>query len=230
VVHRAALVIQHSSSWPGPHLLWKCVEFAQEAIGGLALLELAGTNSGQPPQIYDWGGGAYTVCQIDEEPTQVPEKCFGKMSGPNWSDWYAGPAGWAQRTTGVSGYSVHDGDIEAWTYTAGYGTPPPATRFSQVCPAALPPAATSNAAPVSAAPSAQTAPPLQSTTATASSAPTLQALAPSASPRAHAALASTGPPPAPPPSRDLRPMFSLLLGLFLLGALAVWNLRLGRGP
>jgi hypothetical protein len=25
-------------------------------------------------------------------------------------------------------------------------------------------------------------------------------------------------------------MFSLLLGLFLLGALAVWNLRLGRGP
>jgi hypothetical protein len=25
-------------------------------------------------------------------------------------------------------------------------------------------------------------------------------------------------------------MFALLLGLFLLGALAVWNLRLGRGP
>lgn len=232
-VHRAALVIQHSSSWPGPRLLWKCVEFAQEAIGGLALLELAGVNSGQPPQIYDWGGGAYTVCQIDRQPTQVPDRCFGRMSDPNWSDWYAGPAGWTQRTTGVSGYSIRDGDIEGWTYTTGFGTRPPAVQFTQVCPPlAAPSSAVSHepppgtqAPPVS--PSPAPAPALPSSAPT----PTFQAaMAPSPSATAQMALASTGPPRSPPTPGDLRPLFFLGVGLLLLAALAIWNVAMRRGP
>src|SRR5439155_27273896 len=68
--HRAALVIQQGSSWPGARLVLKCVQFAADAINGLTLLELAGVNSGQPPQGYDRGGGAYTIWQVDREPRQ----------------------------------------------------------------------------------------------------------------------------------------------------------------
>src|SRR5439155_565489 len=160
--HRAALVIQHGAGWPGPRVLWKCVEFAQQAISGLALLELAGVNSGQPPQVYNWGGGADTVCQLDRQPTPVPDRCFGPTSGPNWSDWYFAQSGWVARSTGVSGYTLHDGDIEGWTYTSAFGAPPPSTGFRQVCNVAVPPIAATHAASapaaVRAAPTA-TAPP-----------------------------------------------------------------------
>jgi hypothetical protein len=109
------------------------VEFAGDTISGLALLELAGFNSGQPPQVYDWGGGALTVCQIAGEPQSIPSRCFGPISGPNWSDWSVANGAWVRRTSGVSGYGVGDGDLEGWTYTAGYGSPPPAVAFAQVC-------------------------------------------------------------------------------------------------
>ena len=226
--HRAALVIEHSASWPGPRVLWKCVEFAQAAIGGLALLELAGVNSGQPPQVYDWGGGADTICQLDHQPTTVPDRCFGPTSGPNWSDWYQTPSGWTARSTGVNGYSVHDGEIEAWTYTSAFGAPPPSMRFGQVCTAPAPtvaPTRARNGLPVGAAPVASAA---AATTATAA-ATSVQAAAPSASASNKIALASTGPTtPTPKPA----PIGAwLLLGgaATLLLGLGVINLR-RRGP
>ena len=142
----------------------KCVQFAADAINGLTLLELAGVNSGQPPQVFDWGGGAYSICQVDREPGQVPDRCFGPTSGPNWSDWSVSASGWVARSSGTSGYLIHDGDMEGWTYTSAFGAPPPSVRFNQVCAS---PAAT-------AAPVAVTHPPVTLTTA-----------APSESPAAH---------------------------------------------
>lgn len=115
-------------------MLWRCVEFSQEAISGLTLLELAGVNSGQPPQVYDWGGGALTVCQINGEPPQVPDRCFGPVLGPNWSDWSWSNGGWSQRSVGVTGYTVRDGDLEGWTYSSGFGMPPGKATFGEVCP------------------------------------------------------------------------------------------------
>lgn len=230
--HRAALVIQHNSSWSGPTLLWKCVEFAQEAIGGLALLELAGVNSGQPPQVFDWGGGSETVCQLDRQPTPVPDRCFGPTSGPNWSDWYATPSGWVARSTGVNGYTLHDGDIEGWTYSSAFGAPPPSTRFAQVCTAPAATAATTR--PTTIAPPAVHATPTPRATpppaATATPVPTtLQAAAPSASPSRRIALASTGPPTPPPAPPAIGPW--LLFGgmATLLLSLGAINLR-RRGP
>ena len=223
--HRAALVIQHSASWPGPRVLWKCVEFAQEAISGLALLELAGVNSGQPPQVYDWGGGSDTVCQLDRQPTPVPERCFGPTSGPNWSDWSATPSGWVARSTGVSGYTLRDGDIEGWTYTSAFGAPPPSVRFAQVCAA---PASTAAATQPAAAPAAVRAAPTATATppVTATPAPgRLQAVAPSASTTSRSALAITGPTTQPPTPPSIGPWLLFGGAATLLLGLGAINLR-----
>jgi hypothetical protein len=219
-------VIQHSASWPGPRVLWKCIEFAQDAIGGLALLELAGVNSGQPPQVYDWGGGSDTVCQLDRQPTPVPDRCFGPTSGPNWSDWYVTPSGWVARPTGVNGYTVRDGDVEGWTYSSAFGAPPPAARFDQVCSA---PAATVAATHPTAAPSGARATPPPTAPATTSTPADLATAAPSASPVSRAGLAATGP-SAPPPKPPAAGPWLLFGGAatLLIGLGAINLLR--RGP
>jgi hypothetical protein len=227
--HRVALVIQHGAAWPGPRLLWKCVEFAQETIGGLALLELAGVNSGQPPQVYDWGGGADTVCQIDHQPTPVPDRCFGPTSGPNWSDWLGTPSGWSARSTGVNGYTLHDGEIEGWTYTSAFGAPPPPTRFSQVCAAPAPTVVTTHPAsapaPVLGAPTATTSTPATSTvepTGAATAAPTVSTTSPPS-------LARTGPTTQAPKPATIGPWLLLGGASTLLISLALITLR-RRGP
>src|SRR5256886_13661703 len=79
-----------------------------------------------------------------------------------WSDWHATPSGWVARSTGVNGYTLHDGDIEGWTYTSTFGAPPPAVRFAQVCAAAAPTVVATHSATapaaVSAAPTATATP------------------------------------------------------------------------
>jgi hypothetical protein len=211
-------------------VLWKCVEFTQDAISGLALLELAGMNSGQPPQVYDWGGGAYTVCQVDHEPVSVPDRCFGPTSGPNWADWSMAGGGWHARASGAGGYSVRDGDVEGWTYTTGFGSPPPGVLFSQVCPAAVSsprPTQRGTAATVSprATPTAAAvAPPTPSPPAS------LDALAPTPTPTTKAALAVTNASAdGPPPPSSAAAWLLLLFGTTVLVGLAAVNL-LRRGP
>jgi hypothetical protein len=227
--HRAALVIEHGASWGGPRVLWKCVEFAQATISGLALLELAGVNSGQPPQVYDWGGGAVTVCQINGEPRQVPDRCFGPVSGPNWSDWRATPAGWVPRNSGSAGYSVSDGDVEGWTYTGGFGSRPPSVTFSQVCPPTAPPAPAVKATRQP-GPTGQPVGPVRAS-ATTMAAPTptptpaIEALAPLAAPTPQARLAATSDsPPARPPASPA-PLLLLATMVAFLAGLFAWNLR-----
>lgn len=220
--HRAALVIEHGVGWPGPHIVWKCVEFAQATISGLALLELAGMNSGQPPQVYDWGGGALTVCQINGEPRHVPERCFGPVSGPNWADWQATGAGWLPRGAGASGYSVRDGDLEGWTYSTGYGGRPPSVTFTQVCPASATP---THAVPRASAAAKPVQPPVVPATATPSPTSTPVALLPSASATTQPTVAAADASP-PRPSGGSPPMFVLIgVAVLLLSGLFAWNFQ-----
>jgi len=227
-IHRAGLIVQHGSSWPGRHLVVRCIEFAQEAISGLSLLEIAGVNSGQPPQLYDWGGGADTICQIDREPTVIPAHCFGPTTGPNWSDWTRTPAGWAARPTGATGYTLHDGEMEAWTYTTGFGAPPPAISFTAACPTSQPPSAPNAAHPAAAPtqPSLATTPvPTASVAASSATATPVEALIPSATATSRQALAQTGPSPPPTDAHASSPLLLWLLagggGAMLLGLAAV---------
>jgi hypothetical protein len=218
--HRAALVIQHGSNWSGVRLLLKCVEFAADAINGLTLLELAGVNTGQPPQVYDWGAGAYAVCRVDGEPRQVPDRCFGPTSGSNWSDWSVTSSGWVARSSGTSGYRIHDGAIEGWTYTSGFGAPPASITFSQVCDSP----ATSASAAVTHPTTAPT-----NTAPTAAPTPAPPADTPSPSPTGPTALASTGPATPPPTSGAIPAWLFLAATTMLLVGLGAINLR-RRGP
>ena len=225
--HRAALVIQHGSSWPGARLVLKCVQFAADTINGLTLLELAGVNSGQPPQVYDWGGGAYSVCQVDREPRQVPDRCFGPTSGPNWSDWSLSRSGWVARSSGTSGYLIHDGDMEGWTYTSAFGAPPPSIGFDQVCASSSAP---TGPVAVTHGPAAlPTAAPPALSGGTPAPTTSVEALAPWPTPKPDAVLTSTGPPTQPPRATSIGPWLafgSMALLLLTLGAI---NLR-RRGP
>lgn len=198
----------------------KCVEFAADAINGLTLLELAGVNSGQPPQIYDWGAGAFSICQVDREPGKIPDRCFGPTTGSNWSDWSVTSSGWVARSSGTTGYRIHDGDVEAWTFSSGFGAPPASITFSQVCAS---PAASTSAA-VSQAP---TAIPIATPSGIPTGAPVAEA--PPRLATGHTALAATGPPTQPPPSRAIPTWLFLAATTTLLVALAAVNL-IRRGP
>jgi hypothetical protein len=205
----------------------KCVQFAADAINGLTLLELAGVNSGQPPQVYDWGAGAYSICQVDREPRQVPDRCFGPTSGPNWSDWSVTARGWVARSSGTNGYLIRDGDMEGWTYTSAFGAPPPSIRFDQVCnpssPAGAPVAVThAPAALPTAAPSALP-------TGTPAPTTSLEALAPSPSLKPDTLLTSTGPPTQPPNAPAMGPWLAFGSMAVLLLTLGAINLR-RHGP
>jgi hypothetical protein len=212
-------------------VLFRCVQFAQDAISGLALLELAGVNSGQPPQVYDWGGGAETVCQVDREPGAIPDRCFGPTSGPNWSDWTLTPNGWAERPSGAGGYAIHDGDVEGWSYTSGFGAPPPVAPFGQVCPpvsvvaaATSPPSATPRLATT--APSVQSQPvPSPTVTTNPTPAPSLLAIAPMVSPTARTALAEAGSNRSPQAPVPTGPLVVIALAVGSLLTLGYVNFR-----
>lgn len=224
--HRVALIVDHGVSWPGARLLVRCVQFSQDAISGLALLELAGVNSGQPPQVYDWGGGALTVCQVDREPRQIPDRCFGPMSGPNWSDWHRTATGWAPRSSGATGYTVRDGDTEGWTYSSGFGAPPPVINFDQACPAPSLPAVVARPSATRAVQPASAATPRPIATPSSS----LEALAPPATPSVPVAAASS---PTSSQNRARPSSAPVLLfggGLVLLLALGVWNVAVRGRP
>jgi hypothetical protein len=205
----------------------KCVQFAADAINGLTLLELAGVNSGQPPQVYDWGGGAYSICQVDREPRQVPDRCFGPTSGPNWSDWSVTARGWVARSSGTNGYLIRDGDMEGWTYTSAFGARPPSIQFDQVCtpssPAAAPVAVTHTPAAL------PTAAPSAFPTGTPAPTTSLEALAPSPSPKPDAVLTSTGPPTQPLTATPMGPWLAFGSMAVLLLTLGAINLR-RHGP
>jgi hypothetical protein len=218
-VHRAALVIEHSSG----SLITRCVAFAEEQINGLQLVQ----RSGVEYDAQSFGSIGSAMCQLDQEPLTVPPGCFG--SGPYWQYFHHQGSGWQASVVGASSSALHDGDVDGWRYAAGANQAPGNISFAAVCAAPPPPVATTRAP--SASGSIRPAP-VQATpllTATPTPATSLEALAPSAVPSRNAVLASTGPPHQPLPAAAIGPWLALGGTAVLLLTLGAINLR-RRGP
>jgi hypothetical protein len=110
-----------------------CVELPDGSVSGTELIELAHEQHGLTYKL-GFGGGA--VCMLAGiGPTG--EDCFEDY--PDfWGYWHGdGSGGWIWGSSGASGATVEDGDVEGWAWGSGDDPEshpaPPTTRFSSVC-------------------------------------------------------------------------------------------------
>ncbi|HET7090026.1 MAG TPA: hypothetical protein VFL17_15425, partial [Anaerolineae bacterium] len=102
-----------------------------------------------------------------------------------WSYWHLRDGSWAYASVGASSYTVHDGDVEGWSW--GAGEPPALFTFDQIC-------APSSAAEVAPAPSVAALP--LATPHAAAATPELAIPSPSASGQPAQQQTSDSPSPA----------------------------------
>jgi hypothetical protein len=212
-------VIQHSSG----QVLSRCVAFAEDQITGLQLIQRAGVEY----QAQNFGSMGSAMCELDREPSPVPEGCFG--SSRYWQYSHRVGGGWQAASTGASTSMLHDGDMDGWRYAAGTGQTPGNLTIGSVChPLAASVAATPSATTpaVSRPAPAQASAPPQPAGAVS---PRPQAVTPTGSPTPGSALASTGPPVAPSNGTVIGAWLLFAGAAALLVGLGVVNLR-RRGP
>ncbi len=138
--NRAALVVQFGDGRVEKY----CVEFSEAEIKGYDVLARSGL-----ALVADMSSptGA-AICKIGGEGCAA-DNCFCNM--PNyWSYWHLksdaqGQPAWLYSTLGASLYTVHPGDVEGWSYSAG-AAPLVKPAFAEICPAASAPTATTAAA------------------------------------------------------------------------------------
>jgi hypothetical protein len=127
----AALVIS-----TGKEVLRYCVMLDQPSVSGLRLIELAHDQYGLS---YRSDGAA--VCMLAGTGTTDGD-CFGDY--PDfWGYWRGnGSGGWTWAASGAATTTVHDGQVEGWSWgtgDSGASHPrPPNTTFSSVCQLARP--------------------------------------------------------------------------------------------
>ena len=237
--HHAELVVEHS----GGGTLSVCVGFSGATISGEALVR----ESAIEYDMQQFGSYGEAVCQLDNEPQQVPSDCFG--SGAYWELFVSrGCGAWHSSSVGVSSLQLADGDLEGFHYVSSSagGAPPGPTGYCP--PIATPEPAASS--PPSSTPAPTKAPRASSTPAvrTATPAPTAAATEqPTPSPAATSAVAVLPPdteaPPAvavgplqragdaPPPAPSGSSPWAYALGGALLAGLGgslAWRLRRRR--
>lgn len=138
-MNRAAVVVDFGNG----QTRQKCVEFPEEEISGLELLERSGlqlsVDPGNPIGV--------AVCKIGGEGCSYPnESCFCKCQGAScfvWSHWQRNGDEWAFADPAASKTNIRDGDMEGWAWGDGnsaQANPPPLRNFEQVC--AIEPTAT----------------------------------------------------------------------------------------
>ena len=197
--------------------------FAEDQITGLQLIQRAGVEY----QSQEFGSMGSAMCQLDREPSPVPAACFG--SSRYWQYSHRVGDGWQTASMGASSSVLYDGDMDGWRYAGGAGQTPRNVTIGSVCGTAVPSVAATYPASTPAVsrprPAQASAPPVS----TGSASPPMQSAAEAGSPTPGSALASTGPPSAPP--TEAAPGAWLLFGgaAALLVCLGVVNLR-RRGP
>ncbi len=147
VEHRVGLVIQYGDGRVETY----CVTFSEPEISGVEVLERTGV-----PLIVDPNQSVGTaVCKIGNEGCDYPlQDCFCQCQGAEcvyWAYYHLVGGRWVYSQVGASAYTVHDGDVEGWSWgpgEPGQGAPPPVFSFSEICDVATPtPASTSTPSP-----------------------------------------------------------------------------------
>lgn len=113
--HVAGLIIDYGDG----RISYAWVPFSEDEISGIELLE----RSGLDLVTVGFGGMGDAVCQIDDTGCPVGD-CRQRLcqtSDPESPFWrysrQTAPGEWSFVATGVSGSKVHDGDIDAWSWT-----------------------------------------------------------------------------------------------------------------
>lgn len=196
--HRAGLLVVHS----GGRVSQRCVEFSEDTIDGLTLLQ----RSGLDLNVDATGSAGVAVCGIDNEGCAFPNQaCFCECLGASciyWSYWRLNSGGqWQYANIGAANGIVGDGDVEAWVWGAGNsaGNLLPAVSFDEVCAPATPtatPTATATSLPIVMWYPSDTPEPALTSTPTATLLPTVAV----ATATSAAATATPSPTPVAPPA------------------------------
>ncbi|MBN2004617.1 MAG: hypothetical protein JXA21_14775 [Anaerolineae bacterium] len=136
--NRAALVVHF-----GDRTLTRCVAFDEPELSGYEVL----ARSGLPfVASFDAGPGA-AICAIDGLGCPA-ESCLLCQAPRYWSYWRLDGGNWTYSALGSSNTTVHNGDVDGWSW--GSGDPPPAANFDAIC---APPPPTDTPVPPTATPS-----------------------------------------------------------------------------
>jgi len=127
--HCAGLVVQFGDG----NYLTRCVDFREDQISGVELLQRSGLRA--ILQISEGTGGG--VCRIEGEGCAYPdEPCFCQcMGGPvclYWAYFVRSGSSWAYSGVGAGLRLLSDGDMDAWTWGGG-APPPPALSIEDIC-------------------------------------------------------------------------------------------------
>lgn len=120
--NRVGLVVRFGDG----SLITRCVEFAESEISGYDLLTRSGLSI---VAAFDSGQGA-AICAIEGTGCPV-ESCLTCATPNYWSYWHLSDGAWVYSQVGAGGYTVHDGDVDGWSW--GAGGPPPVVPFDQIC-------------------------------------------------------------------------------------------------
>jgi hypothetical protein len=135
--HRAALAVVHGDG----SVQTACVDFAQNEISGLELLD----GSGLDYRLDASNPMGAMVCSVAEEGCDFPSQtCLCQCTLGQTCQYWAyfnrtAGADWVYAVAGPSARKVHDGDLDAWVWLTGDETDqavPPALNgmsFDQIC-------------------------------------------------------------------------------------------------
>jgi hypothetical protein len=172
-----------------------CIEFAEDTISGLQLLQRSGLSV-----VTSASGIGAAVCGIDGEGSNDPRNCFSSCAGGScayWAYYQSVNNAWKFSQVGASQRVVRDGDIDGWAWGPGgvsSGATPEAP--GEICA----PPVTPSPAPTLTPPSATATPsPSPSPISTATRPPTATATR-TVTPAGEPASAGTPPATTPPPS------------------------------
>jgi hypothetical protein len=122
LTNRAGLVVQLGAG----STLTRCVEFGEDSLSGFDVLQRSGLSV---EASFDAGTGTF-VCRIENAGCPV-ENCSCAFPPDYWSYWHLRDGSWAYASVGANSYTVHDGDVEGWSW--GAGEPPAVHTFDQIC-------------------------------------------------------------------------------------------------